>query len=126
MLKVYDIENNYNHGQTHSVVSEDIAEAERIYKREYGPVTINQITLHSEYVLVQNARFIGQDNKDYIKIREALIVLKDILSDIGASGDCFAEIDAENAIEALDRLTQAVEISGEVPPIVVSDSLRRG
>lgn len=53
MLKVYDIEDGYNYSQTHSVVAESMADAERIYKKRYNNPIIKNIRLHSEYILVQ-------------------------------------------------------------------------
>ena len=52
-MKVYDIEDGYSYCQTHSVVAESMAEAERIYKSKYKMNTIKSIKLHSEYVQVQ-------------------------------------------------------------------------
>lgn len=53
-MKVYDIETKYNNGQIHSVVAETMGEAEKIFFGKYWPVTITKISLHSEYVQIQN------------------------------------------------------------------------
>jgi len=53
MMKVFDIENGYSYSQTHSVVAENMAEAERIFLAKYWPTTIKAIKLHSEYVQIQ-------------------------------------------------------------------------
>ena len=52
-MKVFDIETSFTYGQTHSVVAENISEAERIFLGRYKGTTINTIKLHSEYVKVQ-------------------------------------------------------------------------
>ena len=52
-MKVFDIITNYGGGQTHSVVAENMAEAERIFLGKYWPTTIKEIRLHSEYVQIQ-------------------------------------------------------------------------
>lgn len=52
-MKVYDINTGYTCGQTHSVVAENIAQAERIFLAKYWPTEIQEIRLHSEYVQVQ-------------------------------------------------------------------------
>lgn len=51
-MKVYDIETVFNRSQTHCVVAESMAEAERIFKLKYDG-SIEAIKLHSEYVQVQ-------------------------------------------------------------------------
>lgn len=53
-MNVYDIETVNTYSQTHSVVAESMAEAERIFKAKYWPTTIQSITLHSKYVQIQN------------------------------------------------------------------------
>ena len=52
-MKVFDIENGHCYSQTHSVVAENMAEAERIFLAKYWPTTIKSISLHSEYVQIQ-------------------------------------------------------------------------
>lgn len=52
-MNVYDIITPHNHGQTHSVVADSMAEAERIFEAKYWPITIERIELHSEYVQIQ-------------------------------------------------------------------------
>ena len=52
-MKVFDIETDFTYSQTHSVVAENIAEAERIFLGQYWPTTIKAIRLHSEYVQIQ-------------------------------------------------------------------------
>ncbi len=52
-MNVYDINTVYSHSQTHSVVAESMAEAERVFKAKYWPTKIESITLHSEYVQIQ-------------------------------------------------------------------------
>ena len=52
-MKVYDIETAYGNHQTHCVVADSMAEAERIFNAKYWPTTIKGITLHSEYVQIQ-------------------------------------------------------------------------
>lgn len=52
-MRVYDIETEFNYSQTHSVVAESMAEAERIFNAKYWPTTIKAIKLHSVYVQVQ-------------------------------------------------------------------------
>lgn len=61
-MKVYDIKDGYNYSQTHSVVAENMAEAERIYLEKYKNVTIKEIKLHAEYVQVQALN--GQEDSD--------------------------------------------------------------
>jgi len=51
-MKVYDV-NTFYVGDTHSVVADSMAEAERIFKAKYPYVDITVITLHSQYVQVQ-------------------------------------------------------------------------
>ena len=53
-MKVYDIHTHYTVSKIHSVVAESIAEAERIFSGKYRDITINSISLHSEYVQIQN------------------------------------------------------------------------
>ena len=52
-MKVFDIEDGFIYTQTHSVVAENMAEAERIFLAKYGPTTIKAIKLHSKYVQIQ-------------------------------------------------------------------------
>lgn len=52
-MKVFDIVDGYSYSQTHSVVAENMAEAERIFLSKYWPTTIKAIHLHSEYVQIQ-------------------------------------------------------------------------
>jgi hypothetical protein len=52
-MKVYDIETIYTYGQRHSVVAENMAEAERIFLAKYWPTEIKSIALHSSYVQIQ-------------------------------------------------------------------------
>lgn len=49
-MKVYDIDPGY---QTHCVVAESMAEAERVFLKKYPYNTIKEIRLHSEYVQIQ-------------------------------------------------------------------------
>lgn len=51
MIKVYDIETTTSSAQTHSVVAENIGQAERLFLAEYPTATIKRIILHSEYVI---------------------------------------------------------------------------
>ena len=51
--KVYDILTPFNYSQKSCVVAENIAHAERIFLKEYPNTKIIEISLHSEYVLVQ-------------------------------------------------------------------------
>ena len=53
MMKVFDIQTGIGDWQIHSVVAENMAEAERIYKAKYRYTTIQHIILHSEYVQIQ-------------------------------------------------------------------------
>lgn len=52
-MNVYDIEDGLSYSQTHCVVAEGMAEAERIFLAKYWPATIKSIRLHSEYVQIQ-------------------------------------------------------------------------
>jgi hypothetical protein len=52
-MKVFDIETSFTYAQTHSVVADNMAEAERIFLGKYWPETIKAIRLHSEYVQIQ-------------------------------------------------------------------------
>ena len=52
-MNVYDIEDGFNYSQTHSVVAENMAQAERIFEAKYWPTKVKKITLHSEYVQIQ-------------------------------------------------------------------------
>ena len=52
-MKVFDVETSHSYSQTHSVVAENMAEAERIFLAKYWPTTIKAIRLHSEYVQIQ-------------------------------------------------------------------------
>ena len=54
MFNVYDISTGTGDYQIHSVVAKNMAEAERIFRGKYWPTTIKAITIHSEYVLVQD------------------------------------------------------------------------
>jgi hypothetical protein len=65
MLKVYDVNDGFCYGQIHSVVAENMAQAERIYKIKYPYNIIRQITLHSEYVLVQGLDEPQEADDDY-------------------------------------------------------------
>lgn len=51
-MKVYDIQTGYNYSQVHSVVANNMADAEKAYLAEYPYNTIKEIKLHSEYVLI--------------------------------------------------------------------------
>lgn len=51
-MKVFDIKTGYG-CTSHSVVAENMGEAERIFMAKYWPITIISITLHSEYVQIQ-------------------------------------------------------------------------
>ena len=61
-MKVYDIDDGYTYSQTHSVVAENMAQAERIFHLKYPYNTIKRITLHSEYVQIQ-----GIDEQQEVK-----------------------------------------------------------
>jgi hypothetical protein len=52
-MKVYDIVTSFSYGQIHSVVAENMAQAERVFLARYSPAEIKEIRLHSEYVQVQ-------------------------------------------------------------------------
>jgi len=53
-MKVYDIYDGFSSAfQIHSVVADNMAQAERIYIAKYKSRIIRKIELHSEYVLVQ-------------------------------------------------------------------------
>lgn len=53
-MKIYDIIDTCGgSNQTHSVVAENIGEAERIYLGKYRNNTIKEIRLHSVYVQIQ-------------------------------------------------------------------------
>ena len=52
-MNVYDILTPFNYSQTSCVVAESMAEAERLFKKEYPYIKILEIKLHSEYVIVQ-------------------------------------------------------------------------
>ncbi len=52
-MKVFDIKTPQTIGQKHMVVADTMAKAEEIYLKEYGPTTILEIILLSEYVLIQ-------------------------------------------------------------------------
>ena len=52
-MKVYDIKTHSNYSQIHTVVADNMAEAERIFLAKYKPIVIESITLYSEYVQIQ-------------------------------------------------------------------------
>ena len=52
-MNVYNITTAYTHAQPHCVVAENIYEVVRIFYKKYPDSSIEQITLHSEYVLIQ-------------------------------------------------------------------------
>jgi len=53
-MKIYDVYDGFScAAQIHSVVADNMAQAERIYVAKYKHNTIRKIELHSEYVLVQ-------------------------------------------------------------------------
>jgi len=53
-MKVYDVYDGFcGATQIHSVVADNMAQAERIYIAKYKSRIIRKIELHSEYVLVQ-------------------------------------------------------------------------
>jgi hypothetical protein len=52
-MNVYDIEDGFNYSQVHSVVAENMAQAERIFEAKYWPTKVKAIKLHSEYVQIQ-------------------------------------------------------------------------
>ena len=52
-MKIYDIETVSAYGQVHSVVADNMAQAERIFNAKYWPTDIKAIRLHSEYVQIQ-------------------------------------------------------------------------
>ena len=60
-MKVFDIETNFSYGQIHSVVAENMAEAERIFLGKYQSIIIKSIRLHSDYVQIQG---IDEQKKD--------------------------------------------------------------
>ena len=52
-MKVYNIQTPFNYSQTSCVVARDMAEAEKLFKDEYGFTTkIVSITIHADYVIV--------------------------------------------------------------------------
>ena len=51
-MKAYKIQTGYNYSQTHIVIAESMGKAEEIYKKEYENITIKEIELVSEYVLL--------------------------------------------------------------------------
>ena len=52
-MKVFNILTHFNYAQTSCVVAEDMATAERLFKKEYPYTEILKIELHSNYVIVQ-------------------------------------------------------------------------
>ena len=62
-MNIYDIETPYTSWQTHSVVARNMAEAEKLFILRYGPVTIKEIRLHSEYFLVHGLDDLGCTTK---------------------------------------------------------------
>jgi len=52
-MNVYKILTVFNYSQTHCVVAESMAEAEKMFLAEYPHTTINGIELISEYVIVK-------------------------------------------------------------------------
>ena len=52
-MNVYDVDTVGYSTDVYSVVAEDMAMAERLFKEAYSTSTIKKITLHSSYVLVQ-------------------------------------------------------------------------
>ncbi len=52
-MKVYTVETVYDGRQVHCVVADTIASVEKIHKEKYPGVTIEKISLYSEYVLIQ-------------------------------------------------------------------------
>ncbi len=52
-MNIYDIETAYSFSQTHCVVAENMAEAERVFTAKYWPTEIRSIRLHSAYVQIQ-------------------------------------------------------------------------
>jgi hypothetical protein len=62
-MKVFDIETGFNYSQIHSVVADNMGEAERVFRARYWPTEIKAIRLHAEYVLVQGIDDIPQEVK---------------------------------------------------------------
>jgi hypothetical protein len=52
-MNVYDINTHCTYGQRHCVVAKNMAEAGRIFLAKYWPTTVDNITLHSECVQIQ-------------------------------------------------------------------------
>jgi len=55
-MKVYKIQTPFNYSQTHCVVAENMAEAERLHKEAYPDLDIIEITLISDYVIVSKEK----------------------------------------------------------------------
>ena len=60
MLKAYDIQTSYNYSQKTCVVAESIADAERLFLKEYPNTEILEIKLHAVYVIVQKTGLAGE------------------------------------------------------------------
>ena len=52
-MKIFDILTPNNYSQTSSVVAKNMATAEKLFLEKYPNLTILEIKLHAEYVIVQ-------------------------------------------------------------------------
>lgn len=52
-MNIYEIKASCGSSQRHCVVADNMAEAERIFKGKYWPITITEIKLYCEYVQIQ-------------------------------------------------------------------------
>lgn len=55
-MNIYDIETIFNCSQKHSVVANTMADAEKTFLEKYPGTQIDQIILHSKYVLIAEPR----------------------------------------------------------------------
>ena len=77
-MKVFDIVTDYTFSQIHCVVAESMAEAEKLYNKEYPDSVIKEIKLYSEYVLIKKEEIMktlkiitstyAQENDEYLKL----------------------------------------------------------
>ena len=51
-MKVYKIQTPFNYSQVHCVIAENLAEAEKLYLKEYPNADIIETELISKYVIV--------------------------------------------------------------------------
>jgi len=54
-MRIYDIITPFSRSQTHSVVANTMAEAEQLFLIAYPYTKIEEIRLHSEYVIVRDS-----------------------------------------------------------------------